>query len=544
MNTENNTPKTGKEKLMEQFLADGFSYMFGNPGTVEQGFLDVLRQYPIQYVTCLHESVAVAMADGYARKTQRPTLVQLHSGVGLGNGIGMLYQAYRGHTPLVVIAGEAGTQYSSMDAQMACDLVEMARPVTKYAERVIHPDSLLRLVRRAVKAAMTPPRGPVFLSLPMDVLDAPNQEPVFPSVQLELGSSPEKRLMEQTAEWLLEAKRPLFLAGDGVSDSGAVPELDQCARLVEAKVCGVNTSCINFNPLSPLYKGDLGHMFGENSAAQVQEADVVLVAGAYLFPEVFPSLSSPFAKDAKIIHIDWDSYEIAKNHPVTLGVVAHPKKSLAMLAECLEARLTPEEARARMERTKAPDHPPVPVSDGTPAAALMEELRKKINENWIIFDEALTASSYVHSYLPRIKEGTLFQTRGGSLGVGIPGGMGIQLADPAANVLVFTGDGGSMYTIQALYNALRNHLPVKIIICNNGSYQLLEQNIQVYWRQISQAPHDYPDCFFLEPSVDYVGIAASMGVPGIRVSSREQVQEAVEGLTKPGIPFLVELMMK
>ncbi len=157
--------KTGNEKLIEQLMADDCYYMFGNPGTVEQGFLDAMGKYKdFHYISCMHESVAVAMADGYARKTGKAAVVQLHSGVGLGNGIGMLYQAMRGHAPLVVIAGEAGIQYDAMDAQMACDLVAMARPVTKWSDRVFHKDSVLRMVRRAVKIAMTPPKGPVFRS--------------------------------------------------------------------------------------------------------------------------------------------------------------------------------------------------------------------------------------------------------------------------------------------------------------------------------------------------------------------------------------------
>src|SRR5438067_10311821 len=150
--------KTGRFAILEQFLADGITYMFGNPGTVEQGFLDALGEYPeLRYVTTLQETIAVAMADGYARATQRPAVVQLHSGVGLGNGVGMMYQAKRGGAPLVVIAGESGVRYDSMDAQMAADLVAIARPVTKWSTRVIDPSSTLRVLRRAIKMAATPP---------------------------------------------------------------------------------------------------------------------------------------------------------------------------------------------------------------------------------------------------------------------------------------------------------------------------------------------------------------------------------------------------
>src|SRR5450432_1521968 len=157
--------KSGRFAIIEQLLADNIRYMFGNPGTVEEGFLDALGVYPdMQYVLALHETVALAMADRYARATKRPAIVQLHSGVGLGNGIGMLYQARRGHAPIVVLAGEAGLRYDAMDAQMAADLVAMAHPVTKWATRIVDSSSTLRVLRRAIKIAATPPMGPVFVS--------------------------------------------------------------------------------------------------------------------------------------------------------------------------------------------------------------------------------------------------------------------------------------------------------------------------------------------------------------------------------------------
>src|SRR2546429_2182576 len=193
--------KTGRYAIIEQLLTDGVRYMFGNPGTVEQGFLDSLSDYPdLTYILSLQESIAVAMADGYARATRKPAIVQLHSGVGLGNGIGMLYQAKRGHTPLVVLSGAAGLRYDAMDAQMAADLVSMARPVTKWATRVVDPSSLLRILRRAIKMAATPPMGPVYVCLPMDILDAPNDEEIVPTSHLETRTAPEPSLIAAAAQ--------------------------------------------------------------------------------------------------------------------------------------------------------------------------------------------------------------------------------------------------------------------------------------------------------------------------------------------------------
>lgn len=530
---------TGKTKLLRQMMADGISYIFGNPGTVEQGLLDELCQYPeLQYIVSLQESVAVAMADGYARATGLPAVVQLHSGVGLGNGIGMLYQAYRGHSPLIVIAGEAGIQYDAMDAQMACDLVKMAEPVTKYAARVTHPASLLRLWRRAYKMAMTPPMGPVFLSLPLDILDMENEEEVLAAPRIDFEASPPDEQAAVIAKALAGALRPIILAGDGVSASGAIKELEYCAQLAAIPVYGVNSSCINISQTSPYYRGDLGHMFGENSKKAVQDADVVLLLGTYAFPEVFPSLQMPFRADAKIYHIDLDAYEIAKNHPVTLGLCASPKQALRKINKELEQTALPYRQMRSKEFQQDTGNP---QQDGTVTALFMEALSRMTDENLIIFDEALTASGYIAQYLPRTLEGTFFQTRGGSLGVGIPGGMGIQLAYPNRQVIAFTGDGGSMYTIQALYTARRYHIPIKIVICNNRRYHLLDQNINAYWKEQGISAHSYPDCFSLEPMIDFIALARSMGIDGIRVETPEQASDAAEKLLFSKESFIVDL---
>ena len=260
------TAKTGRYALIEQFLADGIRFMFGNPGTVEQGFLDSLSDYPdLKYILALQETVAVGIADGYARATRRPTIVQLHSGVGLGNGIGMMYQAKRGHAPLVVIAGESGVRYDAMEAQMWADLVDMAAPVVKWATRVVDPGSLLRVVRRAMKEAATPPMGPVFVSLPMDVLDAENTEEIVPTSFLITRSIPERTELDRAAKHLVGASRPMIIAGDGVAFSDAQPELTRLAETWGAEVWGADWSEVNMDHGHPQFKGMLGHMFGDHS---------------------------------------------------------------------------------------------------------------------------------------------------------------------------------------------------------------------------------------------------------------------------------------
>ena len=142
----------GHEAILRQFLANNLDHMFGNPGTVEQGFLDALSDVPeMKYILTLQESIAVLCADGYARARFKPALVQIHSSPGLGNAIGNLYQAMKGQSPLIVIGGDSGIKYQAMDAQMAADLVAMAEPVTKWSAMVQHPSSLLRMVNLLCK---------------------------------------------------------------------------------------------------------------------------------------------------------------------------------------------------------------------------------------------------------------------------------------------------------------------------------------------------------------------------------------------------------
>jgi thiamine pyrophosphate-dependent acetolactate synthase large subunit-like protein len=550
--------RTGRYAIIEQFLADDIHYMFGNPGTVEEGFLDALREYSdFKYINTLQETIAVAIADGYARVTKRPVVVQLHSGVGLGNGIGMLYQAMRGHAPLVVINGDAGAKYDAMDAQMAADLVSMARPVTKWATRVIDPSSVLRVLRRAIKIAAAPPMAPVFVSLPMDILDAPNEEEIVPTSFLMTRVAPEPEQVAAAASMLMGARKPMIILGDGVATSEAQSELSQVAELLGAEVWGADSSEVNISERHFLYKGALGHMFGDHSRPITSQADAVLICGTYVFPEVFPALSGVFASGARVVHIDLDSYEIAKNFPVDLGLVSDPKLTLERLVEALQETMTPqqrEEAEARTaqiakvkeEELAAQLEADRVVRDEVPLHAFrfMEELAEQLPEDAMVFDEALTVSPELIRYFPPTKPGHYFQTRGGSLGVGIPGAIGMKLAHPEKTVLGFTGDGASMYTIQALWTAAHHNIGAKFVICNNQSYSLLKLNILQYWQERGIPEHEFPASFDLgNPVIRFDTLAQGMGVPAVRVQTPDQVGPAIRKALDHDGPFLIDLVI-
>lgn len=553
------TKQTGRYQILEQFKADGIRYIFGNPGTVEQGFLDALMDTEgIEYILSLQETIALAMADGYARATKKPTVVQLHSGVGVGNGIGMIYQAMRGHAPLVVIAGEAGIQYDAMDAQMACDLVKLTAPVTKWSTRVVDPSSVLRVLRRAIKIASTPPMGPVFVNLPMDVLDAVTEiEKVFPTPVLNTRVQPGPETINEIAAILAGSKNPIIIMGDGVAFSGAQSELAAVAEKIGAGVWGADNSEVNIDATHPLYKGNLGHMFGSHSTPIVSKADAVLITGTYVLPEVFPTLSNIFREGAKVVHIDLNAYEIAKNFPVDIGVVADPKLTLASLNVALTQLMTAEQVALAAKRAetigkeKASAHENAIAADLKVAAEVpmrpgffMKELAARLDEEPLIFDEALTSSPELNRYLPGKNPGSFFQTRGGSLGVGVPGAIGLKLANPDKIVIGFSGDGGSMYTIQALWSAARHNIGAKFVICNNHNYKLLELNVQQYWRERDIAEREFPSMFNLaEPAIQFADLAKALGIQAEKVEKPEEVGPAIDRMLSTPGPYLIDLVL-
>jgi benzoylformate decarboxylase len=294
----------------------------------------------------------------------------------------------------------------------------------------------------------------------------------------------------------------------------------------------------------PLARGPLGHMFGPVSRAAVADADAVLIVGTYVFPEVFPDLVSPFRPDAAIVHIDLDDYEIAKNHPVTLGLVADPKLTLGALATSLDQLRTPEQdaqAGQRIERRRA--ERPSSDPDGTLISSFLAELGRRAPADLMIFDEALTASPYVVKHLNPSRPGHYYLTRGGSLGVGIPGAIGMKIAHPERPVVSFSGDGGSMYTYQALWTAVRHDVPAVFVVCNNHRYELLNKNISEYWSERDIAAHAFPRSFDLAyPEIDFLGLAEALGADGIRVDKPEQVADAVDRMLTTQRPLVVDLL--
>jgi benzoylformate decarboxylase len=299
-------------------------------------------------------------------------------------------------------------------------------------------------------------------------------------------------------------------------------------------------------------------MFGFQSRPILGKGDVNLVCGTYIVPEVFPDLDDVFAPESKVVHIDLNGYEIAKNHPVDVGFISDPKLTLARLAALLEGVMTPEQKTAaqsraeqigsakiaKIEAAKAQD---LTLKDASPMyfATFVAELAKHLPEDAIIFDEALTNSPPISRYFPITEPDRYFLTRGGSLGVGIPGAIGVKLANPDKTVIGFTGDGGAMYTIQALWSAARHNVAAKFVVCNNRSYRILQYNIQQYWKELEVPARDLPLSFDLsKPEIRFDEIARSMGVAAVRVERPEEIAPAIQQALAHDGPFLIDVLLE
>ena len=549
---------TGKEALAQMLAAEGLNYIFGNPGTSETPFLDVLQDYPnLQYIQALQEGTAVGMADGYARATGRPAFANIHIAGGLANGISALYNAYRGGTPLVLTAGNSDTRMLLSEPVLSGDLVEMTRQFTKWSAEVPHAGNIPMAVRRAFKEAKTPPTGPVFLSFPWDTMDEEVDVDITPSSAGYYRMRPDTDAVAKAADLLAQADNPVIVIGDRVSQSGAGSELVRVAEQLGAKVYA---SSYTYSEISfPLNHGQYAGMLNLNSAAtrrQLAEADALLVVGANVFSS-FLYVSEPFiSPNTKLVHLDNSLKEIEKVYPTDLGIPCDPKAGLSDLADALDQTLSApaKEAAATRAATMGevrrqareeylrrmqnmPDTRPMPVD------RMMYELARSLPDNAIIADEAITSRGSLLQAVEPSEPGSYYAIRGGALGWAMPGALGIKLANPDRPVVAVVGDGASMYTVQALWTAARYNIPVTYAICNNRSYRILKVNMDVYLRGMledNQRDSEYVGMDFATP-LPLAELAAAMGVAGQNVENPADLRPALETAIASGKPSVVNV---
>ena len=545
---------TGKRAFVEQLIADGVRYVFGNPGTTEQAFLDTIGEYPdIEFILCLHEGVAVSMADAYARATGKPAFVQIHIAPGLGNAMGMIFNAKASHSPLLVYAGQAASDALLQEPILSDDLVAMANPITKWAWEVHHAADIPLAVRRGLKTAEEPPRGPVFLSIPIDVMEQTAEVSIETTSYVRWQVRPDPAAIAEAGEILAGASRPAVIVGDGVAVSSAHAEVALLAETLGAPIYNGYTSEVSVAGDHPLLARVLprGSADSPDIVARILGAhDVVIAVGTPVFRFVFPRPGPVVPAQTKVIHLDIDGWELGKNLPGVLGIKADCRAGIVDLLDDLSSR-TLDGVRERTDaiRRAVLDGRAGALAadrarwDDTPIspARLMSELAGVLSPDAVVFDEATSAGAALARYLS-LGPGCYFRARGGGIGPGMPGPVGLKLALPDRPVVGVVSDGSAMYSITALWTAAHHRVPVTWVICNNGRYGVLEQNLRDYRGELA-SDRGFVGTDLSDPPLRFDRIAESLGVHGRRVERPEDLRPAFEEALGLGAPALVDVVI-
>ena len=548
---------TGKRAMVEQLIADGVRHIFGNPGTTEQGFMDILQEYPqLEFMLALHEGVAVSMADAYARLTRRPAFVEVHIAPGLGNALGMMHNAAIGKTPMVVYAGQSPGRTLLQEPHLSGPLVDMARPICKWSAQIHHAHDVPRALRRAFKVAMEPPQGPVFLALPMDTLDQEADVEITPTTYTHWRGRVDPAAMAEVAKLLLTAEKPLLMVGDSVALADAQPELAAFAEVAGLPVFECYASDFNMSAKHPLNLGAVNFVTPGPLRAMLEGCDLLLVVGAPVFQLIFPDAESPLPRGTKLVQIDINPWEVGKNLTPDRSYLADPKAALAELAEQVKTLRTPEQARtaaARAEqigqKTRAArgrywegakaSWDAVPIS----APRLMHEIRHSLPDNFLVFSEAITNQPHLHQAIMPTEPGQMVRVRGGGIGPGLPGTLGAALARPDRKVVGVCSDGAAMYSISALWTAAHHKLPVTYVMLNNAAYRILKLNMVEYLGTAARG-RKFVAMDLTDPELRFDRMAEAMGVWGRRVETPDQLAPTLKDALAQDGPSLIDVAME
>jgi benzoylformate decarboxylase len=545
---------SGKHALAELLRQEGVEYIFGNPGTTELPLMDVLAQRDdLRYILSLHEGVALAMAAGYAEASGKIGVSNFHVAPGLGNALGLIYTAYMGRTPILVTAGQQDRRMQLEEPLLWGDLVQMARPYTKWSYEISRPEDLPQAVRRAIKVAMTPPTGPVFLSLPMDVLEASVDLDLSPTTRPDLRAGPLPELLSQAAEVLCAAQNPTIIVGDRVSKAGALAETVALAETLGARVYGEpQANSVAFPSDHPLFAGVLPGL-SQGIRRALEPADVILVIGLNLFQPFLYTARGPLPDGMAVVQIDSDAWEVAKTYPVKVGILADPKAAMAQLTPLLRQRMTAarqDAARQRLETERelrlqerrslesrtAEDDAKEPMSP----LVLMREVAHALPDDAVVVNESITAGGTLRAWLKLKDDKSFLQAKGGGLGFGLPAVVGVKLALPQRPVVGLIGEGSAMYAIQGLWTAAHYDLPAVFVICNNAQYRILKSGLLAF-RSEPAKQGKFVGMDLVQPEIDFVALAESLGVPAERVTKLKDVGPALQqALSRPG-PALIDI---
>ncbi|HEY7150859.1 MAG TPA: benzoylformate decarboxylase [Solirubrobacterales bacterium] len=521
---------TVREAAYELFRAHGMTTMFGNPGSTE---LPMLHGFPddFTYVLGLQEAVVVGMADGYAQASGQPTLVNLHTAPGVGNAMGAIFNAQANKSPLVITAGQQVRAMITLQANLTNrDATRLPHPFVKWSYEPPRAADVPAALGRATHLATLPPRGPVFVSIPMDdwgaeVDDGDAKHAIERSV---VGrAAPDPEVIRSLAGRLDAAENPTLVVGPDVDAGGAFQAAVSLAERQRLPVwatpapgggrIGFPEGHANFRGTLPPAIGPLGEMLAGH--------DLVLVVGSSAFP-YYPYIPGPLlAEGTALVQITSDPDEAARA-PMGDAIVADPRLALeALLAE------VPESGRAAPEPLGAPEAPP--ESDPLSPSTVHATLGDVFPEDGIVVLESPSSTMALRNQLRLSAPGSYYFGAGGGLGFGLAAAVGVQLAEPSRPVVCVLGEGSVQYAVTAFWSAVAYRVPVTFLVLRNEEYSILKWFADV--EQVSGAPG-------LDlPALDSAGIASGYGLDSRRVTGSAELAEALVEAIPASEPRLIEV---
>ena len=416
----------GKKAILEMLKAEGVEYIFGNPGTSEGPFIDMLGEYPeFKYIMALQESVAIGMGESYARATNKPSFVSLHVDSGLANGIALMLDALNTGTPMVITSANYDARKIN---EGKTDLAELVRPVTKWAVELNLPDQIPSVLRRAFNEANSHPKGPVYVGFTANALEGIADMNILPSTKAYDSVSPDPEAIKKAASLISQSKNPLLMVGDRVSDDDALDEAVQLAELAGFTVYQSRGAEVSFPSSHPQYMG-VHSLRNKSHREDLKEYDLVLTVGMETFEELFYWGDVILDQNTKLIHIDPVYDKVGRSEPTDIGIVSNCKTGLKALVDSLSNKLDKKHVTDRVTEIKRKsENQKTEYKKSTeetwdslpmPPARMMYELAQAIPDNAIIVDDSISNRAHFRNNFPSIKRNDIRGIRGQSIGGGI-----------------------------------------------------------------------------------------------------------------------------
>lgn len=533
------------EAIVETLVAEGIDHVSGIVGSAFMDMLDLFPAAGIRFIPVRHEQSAAHMEDAYARITGKAGVVVGQNGPGITNMVTSVAAANMGHTPMVVISPSAGTASVGWDGFQECDQVSVFKAVTKATIRIPHPSRAADCTRTAFRMAYAL-RGPVLLDVPRDYFYGEVYDYILQPHQYRVDErgSGSPAALRRAAELLAGAKKPVIIAGRGVVDTDAQDVVAKLAELLTAPVACTYLHNDAFPVSHPLWVGPIGYMGSKASMRTVAEADVMLAIGTRL--SVFGTLPQYdidyFPETAKIIQIDINPVNIARTHPVEVGIIGDARDASTELLRLLEASIggrKPNEARiAELQARKAAwnkeieDLAMVPGNPMNPRRVLYE-LAKALPADAIVATDIGNVASTANSYF-NFNEGRkhIAALTFGNTGFSYPAAMGAKLARPDCPVINIVGDGAWGMSLHEVSTAVQENIPVVACVFHNTAWCAEKKNqVDFYNNRFIGVDIEAPD---------FAEVAKAMGAFGRRIDKPEDVGPALLEAIASGRPAVLE----